>query len=287
VTTDIHVGISKLEGGALRARLYRAESPPLQCLRVAESFGAFVGGFFTRAAGIAAAMLPVRLWRNLDGHLPVTESAFIASLLTLLAGAAIGIPGFLTHATEQAAYNTQAMLNAAATAGDGQSVDSSMSVGMSSLSLFTFLLLTPLGWATTYLGLTGLARTVAAALDEPHGDFFLTVVDKVLVRSVRGGQAYRTRTNREQLEGPDVPDRVVPGAQLGLPDAQLVVVASRRKPDWDAGTVVVTNGPIYRVGVIVERTIHGRLRTLYPLTEHKDFETFRRTVRYELPDKPR
>jgi hypothetical protein len=252
---------------------------------VAESFGAYVGGLFTRLAGIAAAMLPARLWPHLDRHLPVTESAFIASLLTLLAGAAIGIPGFLNHATEQAAFNTQAMLNAAVSnSPDAQSVDSSMSVGMSSLSLFTFLLLTPLGWATVYLGLTGLGRTVAAALDEPHGDFFLTVVDKVLVRSVRSGQARSARTSREELEGPQVADRVVPGAQVGLPGAQLVVVASRRKPDWDAGTVVVTDGPVYRVGVIVERTIHGRLRTLYPLTEHKDFETFRRTVRYELPD---
>jgi hypothetical protein len=252
---------------------------------MAESFGAYVGGFFTRAAGIASAMLPARLWADLDEHLPVTESAFIASLLTLLAGAAIGIPGFLNHAAEQSAFNTQAMLNAAvSTAPGAQSVDTSMSVGMSSLSLFTFLLLTPPGWATMYLGLTGLVRTVAATLDDPHGDLLLTVVDAVLVRSVRSGQARRTRTSREALEGPDVPDRVVSGAQVGLPAAQLVIVASRRKPDWDAGTVVITTGSVYRVGAIVERTIRGRLRTLYPLTEHKDFEAFRRTVRYELPD---
>jgi len=252
---------------------------------VAESFGAYAGGLFTRAAGIAAATLPARFWPDLDEHLPVTESAFIASLLTLLAGAAIGIPGFLNHATEQAAYNTQAMLNAAtSTAPEAQAVDSSMSVGMSSLSLFTFLLLTPSGWATMYLGLTGLIRTAAAALDDPHGDLLLTVVDGVLVRTIRGGQAYRNRTNREALEGPDVPDRVIAGAQVGLPDAHLVVVASRRKTDWDAGTVVITADAVYRVGVIVERTIRGRLRTLYPLTEHKDFETFRRTVHYTMPE---
>ena len=232
-------------------------------------------------------MLPARFWPNLDRHLPVTESAFLASLLTLLAGAAIGIPGFLNHAAEQASFNTQAMLNAAASnSPDAQSVDSSMSVGMSSLSLFTFLLLTPAGWATMYLGLTGLVRTAAAALDDPHGDLLLTVVDGVLVRSVRSSQARGARTSREELEGPQVADRVVPGAQVGLPGAQLVVVASRRKPDWDAGTVVITADSIYRVGTIVERTIRGRLRTLYPLTEHKDFETFRRTVRYELPDNP-
>jgi hypothetical protein len=131
--------------------------------------------------------------------------------------------------------------------------------------------------------LTGLFRTVGAALDDPHGDLLLTVVDGVIVRSVRSGQARSARTSREELEGPQVADRVVPGAQVGLPDAQLVVVASRRKPDWDAGTVVITADSVYRVAVIVERTIRGRLRTLYPLTEHKDFEAFRRTVHYELP----
>jgi hypothetical protein len=251
---------------------------------VIESFGEYVGGLLKRAAGIAAAMLPARLWPSLDASLPVTESAFIASLLTLLAGAAIGIPGFLNHATEQAAFNTQAMLNAAASAAPGaQSVDSSMSVGMTSLSLFTFLLLTPQGWATMYLGLTGLFRTVAAGLDDPHGDVLFTVVDGLLIRTLRRGQVRRTRTNREALEGPSVPDRVVPGAQVGLPGAELVVVASRRKTDWDAGTVVITPGAVYRVGTVVERTIRGRLCTLYPLTEHKDFEAFRRTVHYELP----
>jgi hypothetical protein len=29
--------------------------------------------------------------------------------------------------------------------------------------------------------------------------------------------------------------------------------------------------------------VTGRLRTLYPLTEHKDFEAVRKSVRYDLP----
>lgn len=250
-----------------------------------ESFGAYAGGLAKRLAGICAAMLPARLWPDIDRTLPVSESAFIASLLTFLAGAAVGIPGFLNHAIEQASINTQAMLDAATSQASGaQFVDSSMSVGMTSLSLFTFLLLTPKGWATMYLGLTGLFRTVAAGLDEPHGDVLLSVADGLVVRGFRKERARRTRIAREVLEGPEIPDRVVPGAQVGLPDALLVVVASRRKPDWDAGTVVITPGSIYRVGTIVERTIRGRLRTLYPLTEHKDFEAFRRTVHYDMPE---
>ena len=252
---------------------------------VTESFGDYVGGLSKRVAGIAATVLPARLWPYLDEHLPATESAFPASLLTFLGGAAIGIPGFLKHATEQAGINTQAMLDAATSAAPGaQYVDSSMSVGMTSLSLFTFLLLTPQGWATMYLGLTGLVRTAGATFDDPHGDLVLTLVDAGIVRTLRNRRTRNRRVNREALEGTEVPDRVVPGSQVGLPGAQIVVVASRRKPDWDAGTVVITSRSAYRVGDIVERTIHGKLRTLYPLTEHKDFEVFRRTVHYELPE---
>jgi hypothetical protein len=70
---------------------------------------------------------------------------------------------------------------------------------------------------------------------------------------------------------------------VGCPDADLVIVASRRKEGWDTGTVVLTGSGSYRVGTIVERTIGGHLRTLYPLSEHNDLEVFRRTVRYELP----
>jgi hypothetical protein len=61
-----------------------------------------------------------------------------------------------------------------------------------------------------------------------------------------------------------------------------VVIASRRKPGWDRDTIVITADAAYRIGAITERAIDGRLRTLYPLAEHKDLETFRRTVRYDL-----
>ena len=60
------------------------------------------------------------------------------------------------------------MLDAATSTAPGAlSVDSSMSVAMTSLSLFTFLLLTPQGWATMYLGLTGFVRAVEAGFDDP------------------------------------------------------------------------------------------------------------------------
>ena len=39
----------------------------------------------------------------------------------------------------------------------------------------------------------------------------------------------------------------------------------------------------YRIGDPVERTVAGNLRTLYPLTEHTDFEAIRKSVNYDLP----
>ena len=79
----------------------------LRCCSVARFVDLLLDSF-RRIGGIAAAMLPVRLWPELDEYLPVSSSAFLAGLLTFLAAAAIGIPGFLNHAAEQASLNTAA-----------------------------------------------------------------------------------------------------------------------------------------------------------------------------------
>jgi hypothetical protein len=47
--------------------------------------------------------------------------------------------------------------------------------------------------------------------------------------------------------------------------------------------VVFTQAAVYRLGDPVERTIAGRLRTLYPLAEHRDLEAIRKSVHYDLP----
>ena len=156
-------------------------------------------------------------------------------------------------------------------------------VSMTSLSLFTFLLLTPAGWAATYLGLSGFIRALSCVCLDPCGDPVLTAIDWVVDDASRKRTTKRAATAREALEGPEVPDRVIPGSELSMPDAELVIVASRRKPGWDRGTVVITENAFYRVGTVLERQLHGRLRTLYPLNEHNDLEVFRRTVRYDMP----
>jgi hypothetical protein len=249
--------------------------------RHVQGYFSFLASMGCRVLGVACAMLPRRYWPVLDAAFPVSESAALAGILTVLAAAAIGIPGFIHHAQGESDAHTEAVASVLTitTAAENRR----LLAGANGLALFTFLLLTPAGWATMYLGITGGVRAAGAWFDDPHGDFLLTAIDAVVVRNRRDRNARSARSAREALEGPEVPDRVVSGAQAGLTDAQFVIVSSRRKPGWDAGTVVLTDGPSYRVGTIVERTIHGRLRTLYPLTEHKDFEAFRRTVRYDMP----
>ena len=242
-------------------------------------------------AGVAAASLPKRWWPILDPYVPATDSASIAAILTLLVAGAIGVPGFIDHTQQQVSLNNRAVLAEAHKAAARPEAEETLSqrdwgrmfVGVSSLSLFTFIFLTPAGWASTYLGISGTWRAIAAAVDDPFGDPILTGLDTLLVRGARRVHNHAERRQRELLEGPEVPDRVVRGSHIGIAGAELVVISARRKPSWDAGTVVDTGEGWYRVASIQERTIGGWLRTLYALSRHEDHEAFRRCVRYKMP----
>jgi len=245
-------------------------------------------------AGVVAGNLPKRWWPALDPYIPASDCARLSAIATILIAAAIGIPGFLDHASGQASAHNRAILRAAT---DPRSRKAAarltdrdwgrMFVDVNALSLFTFILLTPAGLASTYLGISGTWRAIAAAVDEPFGDPILTGVDALVVNSVRRTSDTVARAKRVALEGPEVADRIMTGSQIGMAGAELVIVAARRKLSWDVGTVVDTGDKWFRVTSIEERTIGPWLRTLYRLTEHKDHEVFRRSVRYDLPMKDR
>jgi hypothetical protein len=242
-------------------------------------------------AGIAAAALPKRWWPTLDPYIPVTDSASIAAILTILVAGVIGVPGFISHTTEQVSLNNRVILGGASgrtsRSASGEAASDrdwgQMFVGVSGLSLFTFIFLTPAGWASTYLGISGTWRGIAAAVDEPFGDPILTGLDALILRGTRRTRTHVARYQRESLEGRDVPDRIVRGSQVGVDDAEWVIISARRKPLWDSGTVVDTGERWFRISSIEERTITGRLRTLYGLTEHRDSGAIRRLVLYDMP----
>ena len=232
--------------------------------------------------GMAAAFLPHRHWERLPLWLRVDDAAFVSGIATVFAGMAIGIPGFLDHAHQTTSLGLDAELHTVFTdpsAGYSQG----MVQGFAGLSLFTFLLLTPAGWLTLYLTISGAVRAGAAWFDDPIGDPILTAIDLVVSGQRGRRRERRARGAREAREGPDISDRMVSSAAAGIPGCDLVVVASRRKPGWERGTAVFMPEGCYRIGEPVEQTVAGRLRYLYPLSEHADLEVIRRSVQYERP----
>lgn len=229
---------------------------------------------------MAASLLPYRHWDKLPPRLPIERGAFASGIATVMAGAAIGIPGFLAHARGMTSFGLDVAL---AHMWKTEVYRGDLVMGHSGLSIFTFLLLTPNGWLTMYLLGSGTYRGIAAYFDDAFGDPVLTGVDSLVSRGWTRRKRRKAAVTRETLEGPEVADRVVSPAAAGISDCDFAVVASRRKPGWERGVAVFTQDGCYRLGEPVERTINGRLRTVYPLKAHVDLEAVRRSVRYELP----
>jgi hypothetical protein len=208
----------------------------------------------------------------------------LAAIATLVGGFVIGVAGFLRYGSTVASANNALMLELAGRSpAGGPEIATSAPVALTMLSAITFALATPLGWLSTYLVVSGLVRCLAAAVEERRGDPILGLARRLVVR-------FRTRRKRMReeeafvaLSGPEVPDRVVPGERFGIVGADLIVVASRPKPDWTPGTVLACGDRWLRVGEAVHRSLPVGLRTLYPLVDMPESAVFRRIVQYELP----
>src|SRR3954447_4240739 len=199
-----------------------------------------------------AALLPVRLWRSLPASFPMEGAAFASGLVMLFAGAAVGIPGFLEHAHANTSLGLDATLDHM---NKTEVYRGDLVMGFSGLSVFTFLLLTPKGWLTLYLGITGVVRAGSAWFDDPVGDPLLTAVDMMVVAARDRGRPRLARATREAREGPEIPDRVVSSSAAGIAPCDMVIVSSRRKPGWERGVAVLTDDACYRIGEPVEQTV--------------------------------
>ena len=235
-----------------------------------------------------AAFLPSRRWPALEHRVPVDSSATLSGILTFMAGGMLGVIGFIRYAALQASTLNSATLRLAEEqlAHRGPEVSSSTGVFLNAFAPFGFLFFTPVGWISLYLAVSGAARAISNVVDDPLGDPLLTGADAAVTALATKRRAERAERRRHDLEGPEIPDRAVSGKAAGLPSADLVIISSRRKEGWTAGLVVDTGETWYRLAEPIERTVEGRLRTLYPLTEHRDLEVARRRVHYELPKIP-
>jgi hypothetical protein len=208
-------------------------------------------------------------------------------MATLLAGLLIGGYGFLRFVRAVASSNNEAMLEVAARqssgAMGGKEITGAASVALTMLAPLNFVLGTPLGWLAAYLVVTGLVRCLAAAVREPRADPLVGMTRRLIVRWRVWRSEARAEAAHAALAGPEVADRVVGAERLGIVGADLVVVASRPKPEWTPGTVLDCGDRWLRVGEAIPRSFPVGLRTLYPLVDMPASAVFRRVLRYELP----
>ena len=234
---------------------------------------------FLWPVAVIAGLLPVRRWAAFDAVLPVRKAAPLAGLVTLLAGFAIGLRGYLIYMQAFVErISDQAALDAAATAGDA-----GLPLGAWVIPAAIGFAFTPTGATAAYLCLTGLLRGISGYVDDPRGDPLLTLLDSGATRLITGTRATRLRRAREQREGPAVPDRLVTGRWAGLADVDFVVIAARRKPGWDEGVFVITAEQWFRLGRPYDMPLPQGLRTAYPLTTIRTQEVLRKGVSYDLP----
>ena len=162
--------------------------------------------------GVVASLAPRRMWPTLDEHLNVSGGTAAWSMaLSIFAAGFVLLSRFAAAAPGLNAYSLIFALGSAASG--------------------------PLGRLAVYLLYLGMFRACQALADEPKGDPLLELIDYAIVRTRRTRSEQRRRLERDALEGPEVPDRLVDGRSVGFPNADLAVMASRRKPEWTKGTV--------------------------------------------------
>jgi hypothetical protein len=260
--------------------------------RVDASRRLVIRGLFDQLAGrvlwllaLPAGLVPRRLWDRLDPPLPLWRTAFLSALLSMSAGFYLGLDGLLKFGARTADANNAWMLRQLANPASGVNPAAAPLVpyGFSLFTLFVFLFLTPLGLFCVYLFMSGGLRAVSAWFDEPHGDLALSGLHWAATTMFEKNRQERRQIARERVEGADAPDVLQTGAWAGVPDADYVVLAARRKAEWNAGAIILTSSDWYKLGVSFEIQTPAGLRTAYPLKKMDTVEVVRRGIQYELP----
>lgn len=238
-----------------------------------------------RLLAIPVALLPRRYWQSFD--LPVANMAPVSSMATMLAGFAIGIPGFFAfldrlRSARAASILEISKMQVAGTLPETGDVSAIPSVLYATAPL-TYALFTPLGLFCSYLVVSGLFRIAAVYIEDAHGDPILSGADWLARRLFTSRRERTVRVERARLERSDEPDRRYDGEWAGLTGVDFVIVSARRKAGWTKGTWVITNDGWYVLGEPFDRPTPNGLRTVYPLTAQNTLEPVRKSVSYELP----
>jgi hypothetical protein len=236
-------------------------------------------------AAALAALLPRRYWPAVERRgLAVGDAAMFSALVTTVAAGIAGARAFFAYAAASAAAADQILVRVAATQivpSNTPDVTSRLAQAISAASALAFVM-TPVGALTVYLTGSGAFRLLGSYLDEPFGDPFLTLADTAYRRLQRQAAAAHDTIQQRRAYGPVVADCVTTGAAAGVPGADVVVVASRPKPDWTPNTMVISSDGCYMLGAPLRRRIGRRERLLYPLVRKTDAAIVRRSIRYDL-----
>lgn len=237
-------------------------------------------------AAVFAGVLPRRYWNALP-QLPIGRLTMVSAIVTMACGWAIGVPGFFAYSERMGRIAAELTIKVAEAQLKGElPEDPALNVApiqMSVLTPFAFALFTPVGLIATYLIVSGLARVTMGIVDQAIGDPILTGVDAIIHRTARRARHRRHHRAREREEGAEAVDRLYTGEWAGLTGVDFVVVASRRKPDWEEGAFVITSEKWYTLGAPFDLRLPEGLRTVYPLKEQTQNDVLRRGVPYELP----
>jgi hypothetical protein len=227
---------------------------------------------------------PRRVWDRIDPRFPLRRAAVAAGVLTLAVGFFFGFDQFLKYGMRRADVNNTWMISQLSKpAGPADDKLGLLPYGMSMLALPMFLLFTPAGLLSLYLCTSGAARAISATVDDPRGDPMISLVHWLATTTRAKNRKERKQIARTRLEGADGPDILRTGEWAELHDVDFVVLSVRRKPEWDAGAIVMTSSDWYRLGVAYDMETPAGLRTVYPLTKMDTVEVVRRGIRYELP----
>lgn len=243
-----------------------------------------LAGMVRWIVALVTGVAPRRMWPALERHLPVRSAAAASGLVTMLGGFFYGFGGFMTFATTLAGANNDWVLGRlAGPPARGEAAVGLVPYGMSVLTLFIYLFFTPRGLFSTYVVVSGALRAIAGWFDDPRGDPVLTGLDWAATTMWEKNRRERRQIARERLEGSDAPDVLQTGAWAGLPDADYVVLAARKKAEWDAGAIILTASDWYKLGVPFDIQTAAGVRTAYPLKKMNTVEVVRRGIQYELP----
>jgi len=232
-------------------------------------------------AALILSAAPRSTWRSMDARLPLERVTAASGIVTVFAAFAIGVPGFFKFAGAQASASNTWMLDQLSHGGSDSAAMAPY--GISVLTFFIYAFFTPRGLFSTYLATSGMIRAIAASVDDPRGDPILSIAYGAAMKAAGRTMDAHERRTREALEGDATPDVLQTGEWAGLKGVDYVVLASRRKPEWTLGAIVLTSTDWYKLGQPFDIETPAGLRRAYPLTKMETVEVVRRGIQYELP----